>query len=95
MPNNADADKKIALATIARRYIQLGLSRPEVPSFPAQAESGEDPHIEEILALSVPLDSIPSRHILRKEFTGVADPIILLLPILRAMASGRQSSGKR
>jgi hypothetical protein len=35
VPDNADADKKIALATIARRYIQLGLSRPEVPNFPA------------------------------------------------------------
>ena len=46
VPDNANADKKIALATIARRYIQLGLSRPEVPSFPAQAESVEDPHIE-------------------------------------------------
>ena len=46
MPDNADADKKIALATIARRYIQLGLSRPEVPNFPAYAESVEHPHIE-------------------------------------------------
>ena len=33
--DNAGADKKIVLATIARRYIQLGLSRPEVPGFPA------------------------------------------------------------
>jgi hypothetical protein len=35
VPDNADADKKIALATIARVYIQLRHSRPEVPSFPA------------------------------------------------------------
>ncbi len=35
VPNNADADKKIALVTIARRYIQLRQSRPEVPNFPA------------------------------------------------------------
>jgi hypothetical protein len=35
VPDNAGADKKIALATIARRYIQLRQSRPEVPSFPA------------------------------------------------------------
>ena len=46
MPDHADADKKIALATIARVYIQFRHSRPEVPSFPAYAESVKDPHIE-------------------------------------------------
>ncbi len=35
VPNNADADKKIALVTIASLYIQLRHSRPEVPNFPA------------------------------------------------------------
>ena len=35
VPDNAGADKKIALVTIARRYIQLRQSRPEVPDFPA------------------------------------------------------------
>jgi hypothetical protein len=39
VPDNASADKKIALATMARRYIQLGLSRPEVPAL-TTAESG-------------------------------------------------------
>jgi len=46
VPNDADADKKIALATLARVYIQLRHSRPEVPNFPAQAESVEDSYIE-------------------------------------------------
>ena len=46
VPNNAGTDKNIVLAVLACIYNQWRHSRPEVPSFPAEAESVEDPNIE-------------------------------------------------
>src|ERR1039458_7991762 len=46
VPDNSAAGENIVLAALVRSHIELRHTRPEVASFPAQAESTEDLHID-------------------------------------------------